>query len=147
MLKNLLLGKLTNIIHSDTDDFEFENNYFVDFLCAAKTETMIAVYNGENKFAYSQIKKWHKYEDDDFTEFEKIENSHSRNCNQRWEKIIPSVATDDKFCQYCFYYFPIKGDFCFGDFGLCSNPKSSYDAKAVMKKSNCKNYSEDYNYD
>ncbi|MDR0321539.1 MAG: DUF3027 domain-containing protein [Treponema sp.] len=64
---------------------------------------------------------------------------HSKECHERWGKIVPVISEISRieYCKSCIYYIPIYGGAYFSDYGICSNKESNYDGKLVYCNSNC----------
>ena len=141
IIKKIKLEKLINWVHNENDDFifTFNNDYVIECFCTTNCYEIFSIVNMDTTYAYSRNKKWVKYDDNEplgLTESEKKVAIHSEECYNRWEQIIPKI--DKKMpCNSCIYYIPVKGDFHFSDYGICSNEKSDYDGKVVYTTSSC----------
>ena len=138
IMKKIPLEKLIDLIHNENDDFifVFNDDYVIEILCTIESENILTISNMGNNYCYSKNKKWHK---DDFNEsdkYDEIISIHANECYERWKQIIPEIS-DKNHCRNCIYYIPIRGDYNFHGYGICSNKESDYDGKLVYAKSNC----------
>lgn len=138
-IKNIKLNKLISLIHTENDDFFFifNDDYVIEFLCTIESEAVLSITDIEDSYLYSKNKKWYKDDWNESNKFDEMITIHSKECHERWEKIIPEISEKDR-CQRCIYYVRICGGFYFSDYGICSNKESNYDGKLVYCNSNCK---------
>ena len=61
---------------------------------------------------------------------------HANLCAERWNLALRENL-EGKFCSDCVYYLPLRGEWYFWDFGVCSCVKSKYDGKIVKVNIGC----------
>ena len=149
LTKLIGLKLISASINNKTDvTLHFENGFTLDTFCQGNSFPSIEIYSeinytNESHLILLETGLWVKNAvDEDFTDIEEIENKHSENCYNRWINIVPQ-KTFDNHCRDCSYFLPIRGQFYFWDFGLCSNDKSLFDGRVVGVKSSCEYFDED----
>ncbi len=70
-----------------------------------------------------------------------IRSAHAEECADRWAHTIPPSNSSGP-CNSCAYYLPLRGEFYFWDFGLCSNASSEHDGNVVGIRSGCLQHSD-----
>jgi hypothetical protein len=84
---------------------------------------------------------WHTYRSSPMTSHEERRSLHSEECSSRWKGRVP---TDNSLgqCRDCAFYLPLRGEWYFWDFGLCSNPRSGADGAVVHVQGGCQEFSD-----
>jgi hypothetical protein len=85
---------------------------------------------------------WRAYHSSPMTAHEERRSLHSEECSARWKDRVP-VHNSAGQCSACTYYLPLRGEWYFWDFGLCSNSRSSADGKVVHVQGGCQEFSDD----
>lgn len=83
---------------------------------------------------------WHAYRSSPMTAHEELRSLHSEECGARWKARVPAHDTLGQ-CRACAYYLPLRGEWYFWDFGLCSNPRSGADGNVVHVRGGCQEFS------
>jgi len=84
---------------------------------------------------------WHAYHSSPMTAHEERRSLHSEECGVRWKGRVPAHDTVGQ-CRACAYYLPLRGEWYFWDFGLCSNPRSGADGNVVHVQGGCQEFSD-----
>ena len=142
-LKNLLSQKLLNIGYRTSSDIELtlDNGIKVSFYASSSNTSRFELFIPNNIYIeFDATNNWlikNANESGEGLSYkEKLLNAHSEECFNRWEKIIPK-CNGENYCHDCVYYRPLRGEFYFWDYGICSNKKSDFDANLVGIKSGC----------
>jgi hypothetical protein len=85
--------------------------------------------------------QWHAYRSSPMTAYEERRSLHSQECRTRWKGRTPTDSSLGQ-CRDCAYYLPLRGEWYFWDFGLCSNPLSGVDGNVVQVKGGCQEFSD-----
>ena len=79
------------------------------------------------------------------------DETHGRACHSRWmerrnRKIEQEYANQDWYyeqCLRCRYFIPLTG-YLVGDWGACSNAKSSFDGRVMFEHDGCEEFDSAY---
>jgi hypothetical protein len=150
LLKNLLSLKFISIENINFYDamLTLENDYQIYLLAQSKNESHFGFFIPNDLYIeFNSTGNWivknAKESVGGLSEDEKLLNEHSENCFQRWKEITPEY-NGEKYCNQCIFYRPLRGEFYFWDYGICSNEKSKFDASLVGVKSGCSEYKESF---
>lgn len=75
--------------------------------------------------------------DPGLTPEEALVSAHTHRCAERWARVVPPEAPADRRCRECVFYMPLRGMSYFWDYGLCTNPSSSFDGRVTNVRSGC----------
>lgn len=145
-LKKIISLKLLGIEHISHVDIElkFENDYRIFLIGQSKDTDFFGILAPNNTFiGFNPTTKWYTKNSnipmEGLSEKERILDLHSEVCFKRWQQIVPKSKGEEK-CKYCAYYRPLRGEFYFWDYGICSNANSQHDGKMVGCESGCTKY-------
>lgn len=148
---NCLIGLnlISAVFDRKTDlTLHFENGYKLETFNQANTFPALQLYSNSNyslathSFLLETVPR--EMENADIMNRDKMENGYVEKCCNRWAAKLPS-ETPDNNCQDCAFFLPMSGSFFFGNFGLCSNEQSLFDAKVVGLKSGCEHFDKEKN--
>lgn len=150
VLLDLVGVQLQSITCTENDDilFTFDKGYKVLFLRQSATEIAFTYKDKEDQyFEYDNNLNVVQYNSNNLGKgLSKIEEQvdiHSSSCSMRWAKYITD-SKDGKYCSQCIYFRPLRGEFYFWDYGVCSNENSESDRKLVGVKSGCGYHCDDW---
>jgi hypothetical protein len=143
-LKELIGSKLVKIQYNTPTDliFFFDNGYQIETFKHSSENGLMELFSfeqGEKEPTVIQMEAsgdWSVAEDISFTKDEKEFYKHSEDTDSRWELLLPADDSDTP-CSKCAYYLPVRGQFHFWNYGLCSNQDSVYDGRAVSDNCSC----------
>jgi hypothetical protein len=146
LLNSLLNLRILDVVQISLFDIMFvlEKDYRIFLLAQSRDNSHFGIFAPNDVYIeFSSAKEWIISKSNipsGLTEEERLLSDHSELCFERWEKIIPRFK-GETHCRECIYYRPLRGEFYFWDYGICSNRKSEFDGELVGVKSGCINYS------
>lgn len=149
-LTQLLSLRIENVIAPSRFDIDIvlESGYRINLFAQSRDTSCFGILGTNNIYIeFDSINGWNISKSDisrGLSKEESILDEHSRLCFERWEKTIPRYQ-GELHCSRCVYFRPLRGEFYFWDYGICSNIKSEFDGELVGVKSGCSNFSCSFN--
>jgi len=119
----------------------FANGMAVEMFEASGERPTWAVYGPDCAAEAGPGPQWHVYSSLPMTTYEERRSLHSKECGTRWQARVPTQNSLGQ-CRDCAYYLPLRGEWYFWDFGLCSNPRSGADGNVVHVQGGCQEFSD-----
>jgi hypothetical protein len=148
-LKEFIGSRLVKIQYNTPTDlvFFFDNGYQIETFKHSSENGLMELFSfeqGEKEPTVIQMEAsgdWSVAEDISFTKDEKEFYKHSEDTDSRWQLLLPADDSDTP-CSKCANYLPVRGQFHFWNYGLCSNEDSVYDGRAVGANCTCAYFSD-----